>query len=476
MIVEQMKEYRVVTTMIEVLDRGIGDREKALAARQRLREQLLVHILPLQELFELILFGIGICGFLEWFPLRFFQDGEVRFQALLQLVQQHTLSNMSYSMVGPSFSLPLWLMDTILPIYQKAHWWQGRYNIFLLASAFIVAYLILRKHMDPGLLRKSFLIILVATTFGNAITFFGGEVFTSLSVGMGILVALLAWEFVGWAAVVLGVVNTPASLLGLGLVALSKVLQSKRLRYCLIVITAIALIYGESWLRRGSPFDNGYGDQAFSTPFFFGLVSILFSAGKGLIFFFPALLLPVKKAILTGKGAKTHQIYEAYKLWIWFIVGMILLYARWWSWEGGWFWGPRFFIFASIPAAFALAARLRNPSKSLFANVLTLLVLSYSLWVGIEGTIFDQFNLNNSCMSASGPVSSMCYFDPSYSALWHPFEVPITLSHDDKLFLLFSVLVFLYLAAPLLVLIVRQTITRMQELRAGQFNWRTWKF
>ncbi|MGH2479936.1 MAG: hypothetical protein ACRDHW_09805, partial [Ktedonobacteraceae bacterium] len=384
----------------------------------------------LREYFELCLLGAGICAMLIWLPVRYFFDGTARFNALLALIQHGVISPVSYSMVGPLFSLMLWPLDRLFPLFGETNWWQERYNIFLLAAVFALTYVILCRRMDAALLRKFFLIILVGSMFGNNVTFFAGETFTALLVGMGILVALLAWEVIGWFVVVLGVVNTPATLVGLSLVTLNHIIQKKRVRYCLMVIAAGLLIAAESWIRRGNPLNGGYENQTFSTPFLLGLISILFSFGKGILFFAPALLLPVKN-FLKDTGEKFQTLYHAYKLWMLFVVGLVLVYSSWWAWYGGWSWGPRFFLFASIPASFALAVRLRYQSRSIFANLLTLLFLGYSLWVGIDGAIFDQSDLANTCTVHNYAQEYLCHYNPLYSALWRPFEVHSSLTHKD---------------------------------------------
>ena len=50
------------------------------------------------------------------------------------------------------------------------------------------------------------------------------------------------------------------------------------------------------------------GRQGFSYPFFLGLISILFSFGKGLIWFSPGLLLPVRRALKTAGQSSTACI------------------------------------------------------------------------------------------------------------------------------------------------------------------------
>src|SRR5437660_9181453 len=177
----------------------------------------------LAEICEWCLLGLGIYAIVYWLPERTFLDGNQRFQAILNLVRYHTLSATPYSLIGPLFSIPLRYMDRFFS--PNAPWWQAKYNVFLLIAVMLITYILLRKRMDASVLRKFFLLLIVASTFGNLITYYGGEVFTALLVGMGLLVALLVSELAGWTAIVLGVATTHAGLLALGLTALGRVLQ-----------------------------------------------------------------------------------------------------------------------------------------------------------------------------------------------------------------------------------------------------------
>jgi hypothetical protein len=425
----------------------------------------------LVEYIELGLIGLGFLALFVCLPRRYFADGNVRFRAILALVQHGTVSNTSYSLVGPFFSIPLFVLDHFAGDGNKL---QQRYNVFLCAAIFLITYLLLRKRMDTSILRKFFLIFITTSIFPNQSTFFGGEAFTALLVGMGILVALLISELGGWLAVVLGVVNAPASVLGLGLVTLRYLLAKKRLRYAFIFIAGAGLIGLEAWLRRGSPLNSGYGNQPFSTPFLAGIYSILLSSGKGIFLFAPALLLPLKNSLFQVEGKNKEKIYSAYKLWLYFLAGLVLIYASWWAWSGGWFWGPRFFLFAAIPASFVLAVRLRKPGHLFLSNLLTLLVLAYSLWVGINGAVFDQGYLGNTCIVNNYAQISKCEFLPTYSVLWYPFISHPPVVTGEKIYIAISLLIFLYLALPLFAALRKQGREGLAELRQGALNFKAW--
>jgi hypothetical protein len=68
----------------------------------------------------------------------------------------------------------------------------------------------------------------------------------------------------------------------------------------------------------------------------------------------------------------------------------------------------------------------------------------------------------------------LCHYNPRYSVLWRPFEVRLTLSNHENVLILFSLLIFVYLAVPLLVVIAKQIVTQLQEMRMGVLNWRVW--
>ncbi len=406
----------------------------------------------------LILAGVVATFFL--LPRRGFFDGEVRFNAMVNLLEHGAISRMPYSMAGPVFSLPLLLLGKL---YMSMLWWSGKYNKLVFYMGLLLIYLLLKDRLDRGLVRKFLLILIVASMFSNHITYYGGEVFTALCVGVGILAVITGPSLYGWIAVILGVVNTPASVAGLSLVTLKQILSAKRLRYLLPLIISVVLIMAEAWWRRGSPFDSGYNNQVFSNPFLFGLLSILFSFGKGLIFFAPGLLLPIKGSldkIQKRVVDKEQNLYAAYSLWVSFLVGLILIYSSWWAWDGGWFWGPRFLLFASIPASFALAVRLHHTETALPFNLLTVIVFCLSVWVGINGAIFDQNTLAEVCVANHYAQNYLCEYVPAFSVLWRPFMMHEPLNRSQIIYIGYSLIVALYLAAPILKVIVQQIVAK----------------
>lgn len=93
-------------------------------------------------------------------------------------------------------------------------------------------------------------------------------------------------------------------------------------------------------LHFGSPFSSAYADQPeginFSTPIIAGVYGFLFSIGKSVLLFSPAVLLA-----MLGFG-RFWQQHRAVALGLAVsAVSVLLVHASWQNWAGGWCWGPR---------------------------------------------------------------------------------------------------------------------------------------
>ena len=432
----------------------------------------------MQAVFETGLIITGLIAIRQLLPRQLYGDGALRYYALSDLLQKGIVSPIRYSFVGSLFAVPLWELGNISHTHES---WTLQFNLIIFSGSLFVLYWLLKDRIDRGLIRKFFLLLIAASMFANHLMYFYGEVFTALCVSIGILAAITRRSTLGWFAVILGVVNTPASILGLGLVTLKQMLDSKRLRYMLVFLVALGLILSESWLRRGSPFKSGYESDhgGFNNPFFFGLIALLFSFGKGIFYFAPGLLLPIKKTILSMWHEKRQEIYRVYVLWIYFLVGLILIYSSWWAWYGGWFWGPRFFLIASIPASFALANRLHYRNVSLALNLLTACVLCLSVWVGIDGAIYGSKDLGI-CVANGYRLETLCHYTLYYSVLWHPFfDQRLSFSHLlrwQELYAFYCLAVFAYLGFPLLVTLLEQTQTVLKNFAKAYLSVHWWRF
>jgi hypothetical protein len=397
---------------------------------------------------EWTLIALGLLALQVLIPHDKYSDGQVRFDEISALLDHGIIPQQKYSLIGPLFSTPLYLLGRF---YSSPGRWISRYNSVLFTLGLFVIYWLLRNKLDRGLLRTFLLILLAASMFPEHVTNYFGETFTAMWVGIGLLAVVFGPAPLGWVLVAVGVANTPASLVALGVTVVRRVFQTKHWRHVLALLGAAGLIGAENWLRRGNPFMSNY-ESGFTYPVFFGLLSILLSFGKGLVFFVPGLFLPVRRWMLESLDPMMRKLFTAHGLWITFVVGLIVVYAGWHAWQGGWYWGPRFFLIASLPASLALAVRLRRPGISLGADLLTISVLALSTWVAIDGAVYDP---NFAANSLKGPClvnqhMELCDYVLSYSALWHPFVVAQPLTLKNVLFIVYCAVVFIYLALPLL--------------------------
>ena len=421
------------------------------AGMDRVEDRLLSE--RLAKIVEMTLIAAGLLVLFFCLSFDVTGDGYIRFRALRRLVNAERVVSMSYSMMGPMFALVLWPLGKV---YQSAEWWIARFNFFVFAGGLFLFYRLLRDHLDRRTVRMFLLILIMGSMFPNHLKDFYGEVFTAMLVGVGILATQLGHPRWGWGSVVVGAANQPASLVGLGAIGFSETTTRKRFRFLLVPVAGALIYSAESWIRRGSPWASGYegnagaqtiltysGEPGFSYPLFFGVLSLLFSFGKGLVFFAPGLWLTFGREV----RSLAEKLARSYRLWLWFLAGLLLVYAKWWSWYGGWTWGPRFLLFASIPAALALAVSLAHRTVSFGKNLALLVVLALSFWVGVSGAVYGLGGLED-CRAAD--YEFLCWYVPEFSVLWRPFVVGPQLDGRQTVLVAYALVVFGYLAVPVL--------------------------
>ena len=437
----------------------------------------------------LVVVGLGVLFVLptvsrdpSWYPgSPLWHDGWVRYRVVEALA--HGLAPGEVSTVVPRWSgrwpllstvtaLPLWFLGSLV---KSPAWWIARYNALLFAGGVLATWLLLKDRVDRELVR-TFLVLLVAASMfpGHVVAFFGFEVFTAVLVGVGGIAVTTGRPKLGWPLLVLGVASSPAAIVGLGFAAAVAVWRTKRLRYLLAPAAAVVVILADSWVRNGDVFPSYVGTDrgprnvlpysglpGFSYPFAFGVLSILFSFGKGLIFFAPGMFLPVRRALVAVK----EHLWSLQVLWLAFVMGLVLVYAPWRGWDGGFFWGPRFFLVASLPASLALAARLQRRDGPVLSRALTVTALAVSTWVGVSGATYGMANLTM-CDSSTGQVDEyLCAYTIEFSALWHPFVEAAPFTAREAAFAAVAAVAFLRLALPVLTGVSR-------DLRRSWAEWR----
>jgi len=381
-------------------------------------------------------------------------DGRLRFEALQGWLQGRGTPDTKFPLVGSIPAIPLMLLGQL---GASAEWWVSRYNVIVYAAGIGLLYLLLRGRLPNDVLAAFLLLLGTTAMLPNSLTGFGAETFSAMAVGVG----LAAWSNGRWKTgtvlLGLGVANLPASFVGLALAMSWWAWRTKRFRAVAPLVLSAGLWLLESTVRRKSAFSTGYendhgfqtllpysGLPGFSYPTFFGALSLLFSFGKGLLFFTPGLFLAF------GRGLDAWRpVTQVLVLWMLYLVGMVLVYGSWWAWYGGYAWGPRFLTFASLPASLLLAAQVRRPPRRLLAATAVLAALLLSLWVGIDGATFGRFG-QTTCTANHYYLESLCWYVPEFSVLWTPFVFGGRLSWADAILIANAVGVTAYVAYPLL--------------------------
>jgi hypothetical protein len=406
--------------------------------------------------------GLIICGLLAMYfllPHVLRGDDLTRLHDINQLLDHGKLTNSRFSLVMPLISVPVLMLSHVT---QTRAYWAEHFNSLVVAAGVLIAYLLIRGRYDARLFRLSVIVLLFASFLTNRLRDYNAETTTAVLVTLGIIcVTTNRYVVAGWAAIVLGVVNTPAAIVGLILLAAWYTAKTRRLRNLLPVVAAGALIMLEAWVRRGGPFVTGYGGQKYDTPFVLGFVSILFSFGRGLLFFTPGLALWFSGRVRRLVPGRTAMI-----MMLLFVAGLVLIYSKWWAWYGGVSWGPRFFTFATIPASILIAVGVWRAGRSPAADALTLGVLAFSSYVAFAGALV--YLRQELALCRADPIKDGCFYRPQDSGLWQFAVTSHTLDWQSALLALLIVGAFVYLAIPL----ARSAVRPLRPRRSWIAGWR----
>jgi len=389
-------------------------------------------------------------------------DGIYRFRDIQNLLYDGHLTDSSFSLVMPLASAPFLLLGHLV---ESQEWWAARFNVIVVAAGALAAWRLLRGRSDPALLRRTLLMLLAASLLAHGLRDYNAEVFSATLVALGILcIATDQHTLLGWTGIVVAVVNTPALIVGVAALVAVEIVRTRQLRYAGAIVAAVALVLLEDWVRRGGPLTTGYSDNhgyatllpysgrsGFSYPFVLGVVSILFSFGRGLLFFTPGLFLWLDDATRRAVGACRRAIV----LMLFVVAGLVGVYAKWWAWYGGLAWGPRFFALAAIPASLIVVLRVRAAGQSAGRDALSLVVLALSAWVGFAGLV-SPLDPPAVCTANHYALESFCWYVPEYSSLWQPVLHHPPLTAATLTITAWCIIVFAYFAVPLAVALARR--------------------
>jgi hypothetical protein len=353
-------------------------------------------------------------------------DGAARYQDLLNIVHGEKPID-KFSSIQMVLALPLYYLGHT---FHTPEVWVGYFNFIVFGFAAIALWLLL-----PQANRfTTIVLIMAASMLPHHIQYFYGELLSVTASMIGLL-CLVKRKFL-FAAILLGLgtAQTPATMPALGLVLLYLCIKERKILYGLFLLTPILITLGDNWFKYGTPLFSAYlqagehgaktimpysGLPGFSYPLFFGLLSVLLSFGKGLSFFAPGLLF---RWNLNDASKKDPDFIKTIDVLLVFLIGLILTYSRWWGWYGGQFWGPRYLLFASIPACFILAYTLAQPIKSRLRRIACIIGLAFSYWVCVQGYLYGNSDLAI-CGENKSELELLCWYVPEFSPLFRQFVV-----------------------------------------------------
>ena len=386
-------------------------------------------------------------------------DSLPRYWTLDALMSGH-LTDTRYSIVQALLAVPFHLIGQTIDYPRGV---VALFNTSVLFAGLAAIALLSYSSIPAVLLRRIVLLLLAASMFGNHLQIFYGEVLTAVFVAVGLLCLVVGRSVPGYLLLVIGVVNTPAAMPALFLALLARPGERRFWRAVWPTTLTAGLVMVEFYVRRGSPFLSGYeGDighpnilasspeSGFSHPFVFGVVAILFSFGKGLALFVPGLWLLFKRPM--SPTPETLQRFQ--RLSIWFLVGLIAVYAKWWAWNGAGFWGPRFFLFACFPACVALAIHLSDARATTGTKALTLAALIWSIWVAVDGVAIGLNGLGV-CYVNEYYFEPLCWYTVEFSPLFRPFIAFPAVNPREAGVAIYYVLVGVVLAVPFAIDLTR---------------------
>jgi hypothetical protein len=274
-----------------------------------------------------------------------------------------------------------------------------------LVFAFIaVALLTLARLLDVAWGRALLTTFLIAA--GTPLLPYVATGFTELAVAATVTLGLVAVAAAGkrrpWAPLLAGAAAGAATLLRvdslvlvLPVLAVGVVLASPSDWRSLwgFGLAAAPFLLAAGWynhLRYGAPWRLGYyEDEGFIYPFARGLYGLIFSPGRGVVWYAPLVLL----AVVGFRAAwRRNWVLAAVAAAIFLI--RPLFYASW-AWDGGWTWGPRFLVPAMPVLLVGVAEVLRRFSTwPRTARLLVAIVAVVSVSVQVVGVATDYVPWN----------------------------------------------------------------------------------
>lgn len=311
--------------------------------------------------------------------------------------------------------------------------------------------------------------------FPKHVTDYYTEVFCAVFALLAILLYQADRRTLAILAVCLSVWDGVATIAGGGLLLVYFAVRSRRWRYLAALPLLPLGFLVENWLKYGDFYPTAYmamqvGPHSplpyamgpgFSYPLFFGLLNVIFSFGRGILWFAPGLVLLFHPSLWNGTD-KARELVRASLL---YLAGLTVVYAKFWAWHGGAFWGPRYFLFASILAAYLFAAVGRDRGVSPFWRTVWVVTALASCWVACQGVLFGTDFLED-CFRQGHELEYTCYYVPEYSVLWRFFIVAPPITGRRVAYLIYFLLVAGTLVWPPVRLLAEDAVARLRRFLA----------
>jgi hypothetical protein len=413
---------------------------------------------PRPERLSLLLFAITAFVYLLSGKTFFGYDGEMMYRVSESIVLRHSIqvvdpiyhANQPYAGYAIGLSLlmaPLVALGAVL-----LH--DPRLLVTLLEPAVTAGTVVALNLLlvELGCSWRRSLAIAVAYAFGTLAWHYSSLLFTEPVIGLCMVLAILGilryrrggrvvWLVMAGSAAGVAVLTRWDSVLTVaGPVSLyaawvvGQAMESRRSRifrlavFGLPIALAIGIDLTYDVLRFGRPLGGSYAADplGFSTPILKGIFGLLLSPGVGLFVYTPVLLMSLVAFPWFFKQWKV----EAALLLLLFAV-RLGFFARYWSWDGGATWGPRFLVpllpLLLVPLAFLPRDRRIEMATIVLAAVgmaIQLLgqLVPYGLYYGtIVPQLTTQLGFCQGCLPFPGPqseaVSNITDFDWRYAPL-----------------------------------------------------------
>jgi len=226
----------------------------------------------------------------------------------------------------------------------------------IISAALVVALFALSRRLGSS--RAAAVMVSLGGVAGTYALPYTKSFFSEPLVALGIVIAIERAVARRWTGASLGlalaVVTRPQMLAVLPLfaiVALRRDGWRAARRAAPALACAVVVVAGHNLARFGDPLAFGYQDvTGFSTPVLEGLRGLLFGARKSVFLFAPAMLL-----VPLGLARVWRAHRDAACLLVGTAIVTLVMSAAWFSWTGGWSWGPRLLLPAVLPLLAVLA-------------------------------------------------------------------------------------------------------------------------